>query len=257
MNGQYYYISTDGKTCGPHTTEELADMLRRGELGVNTQVAALGDESWRALGELLRACDMLPEMPVLGPCPKCGTELSGWQVPERCPHCCTILCTQSSSIIDNAILPLRRYAQLCGRSTRKEFWSFVLLSSVVGFVVGMLDSVLPGVSCLWSLALIVPMFCLGVRRMHDVGRSAKTVIWLYVLQVLMCVAAAVLLFYMIFNVDSIDPENLPMPFLISLVVTILLSLVYLGATVYYIVLCIFDSHRGTNKYGPSCKYPHG
>jgi uncharacterized membrane protein YhaH (DUF805 family) len=62
-----------------------------------------------------------------------------------------------------------------GRATRSEYWWAVLFYGVItGNVLGMLSSTLQS---LWSLIILVPSFCLAVRRLHDTGRSAWNYLW--------------------------------------------------------------------------------
>ncbi len=73
-----------------------------------------------------------------------------------------------------ALLPLKKYAQFEGRSRRKEYWSFFLLSLGVSFVLGLIEGLLggPGVmQFIVALAMAVPSLAVGVRRLHDTDRS--------------------------------------------------------------------------------------
>jgi len=79
-----------------------------------------------------------------------------------------------------ATLPLKKYADFTGRARRKEYWMFVLLVLVVSFVIGMVEGVLGltgtvamygPLSLLFGLAILVPSIAVGVRRLHDTGRS--------------------------------------------------------------------------------------
>jgi len=94
----------------------------------------------------------------------------------------------------------KRYFQLSGRASRKEFWSFVLISFVVSFVLGAIGSAVGLVHVIqsdlmssmasmsgnadavagfpinilqfiYSLAVLLPSFSLTVRRLHDIGKS--------------------------------------------------------------------------------------
>lgn len=66
-----------------------------------------------------------------------------------------------------------KYAKFDGRARRKEYWYFFLVNFVVSFVLGIIDGII-GIqilSSIWGLALLVPSIAVGVRRMHDVGKS--------------------------------------------------------------------------------------
>jgi len=68
---------------------------------------------------------------------------------------------------------LQNYAVFEGRARRSEYWYFVLVNVLIsfglGFIGGMLGFEL--LSNLYSLAVLVPSIAVGVRRMHDVGKS--------------------------------------------------------------------------------------
>lgn len=78
--------------------------------------------------------------------------------------------------------PLKRYAQFSGRARRKEYWLFqIVLFVVYGGLYGSRCAQGSGavllVSSILSLALLVPALAVGVRRMHDIGRSGW---WLFI-----------------------------------------------------------------------------
>ena len=67
-----------------------------------------------------------------------------------------------------------KYADFKGRARRKEYWMFVLVYFILLCIVALienflgLDSLLTGIA---GLALLVPSLAVGVRRLHDVGKS--------------------------------------------------------------------------------------
>ena len=68
------------------------------------------------------------------------------------------------------------YANFKGRASREEYWMFVLfniifviaLSFIEVFLFGLYSSIL---SNIYTLAILVPSIAVGVRRMHDTGKS--------------------------------------------------------------------------------------
>jgi uncharacterized membrane protein YhaH (DUF805 family) len=68
---------------------------------------------------------------------------------------------------------LQNYANFNGRARRAEYWYFFLFnmiaSIIVGIIGGLMDFELLG--NLYSLAVLLPTIAVGVRRMHDVGKS--------------------------------------------------------------------------------------
>jgi uncharacterized membrane protein YhaH (DUF805 family) len=68
---------------------------------------------------------------------------------------------------------LRQYADFTGRARRKEYWMFTLVSGIISVVLAILDNVLTTslLGALYSLAVLLPSLAVGVRRLHDTGRS--------------------------------------------------------------------------------------
>lgn len=84
------------------------------------------------------------------------------------------------SPIEWAVRPLTRYAKFSGRAPRAEYWWFYLLTFVLSFVTGIIDSLLGlsgsfgdggAISAVVSVALIIPSLAVTVRRLHDTNRS--------------------------------------------------------------------------------------
>ncbi|MFM2101863.1 MAG: putative cytochrome, partial [Bacteroidota bacterium] len=68
---------------------------------------------------------------------------------------------------------LKNYATFSGRARRSEYWYFVLFNIIISIVLGLIGGMLElgFLSNLYSLFIIVPSIAVGVRRMHDVGKS--------------------------------------------------------------------------------------
>ncbi|CAD0001927.1 DUF805 domain-containing protein [Flavobacterium chungangense] len=67
------------------------------------------------------------------------------------------------------------YANFNGRARRKEYWMFFLMHIIIvfvlAFVAGLISPALMIIINIYSLAVLVPIIGVGVRRMHDVGKS--------------------------------------------------------------------------------------
>ncbi len=65
------------------------------------------------------------------------------------------------------------YAQISGRASRSEYWWFVLFTLIAGAAAGVLDVLFPGdlLQSLFGIATLIPSIALGIRRMHDIGKS--------------------------------------------------------------------------------------
>ena len=83
---------------------------------------------------------------------------------------------------------LKKYAVFSGRSRRKEYWYFFLGNMIIAIVLAALSALTRGgssnstssfglstvfscISSLYSLAVLLPGLGVGIRRLHDVGKS--------------------------------------------------------------------------------------
>ena len=69
---------------------------------------------------------------------------------------------------------LKKYAEFSGRARRKEYWMFALVSFLVSVVIGVLATMVSALGVLtwvYTLATLIPSIAVGVRRLHDTGRS--------------------------------------------------------------------------------------
>jgi uncharacterized membrane protein YhaH (DUF805 family) len=67
----------------------------------------------------------------------------------------------------------KKYATFSGRASRSEFWFFYLFYIII-YIVGSIAGVAVDSSMLAYLFIVpiwLPQLAVGIRRMHDVGRS--------------------------------------------------------------------------------------
>jgi uncharacterized membrane protein YhaH (DUF805 family) len=105
---------------------------------------------------------------------------------------------------------LKQYADFNGRARRKEYWMFVLFNMIFAIVAMILDNILgiaiEGVGYgplygLYALAVLIPGLAVGVRRLHDVGKSG----WMILLALIPLIGAIWLIVLMV--TDSNPGEN--------------------------------------------------
>ena len=75
---------------------------------------------------------------------------------------------------------LNKYAVFSGRSRRREFWMFNLISTLICFGIGLVEIAIdsPGfMGLVYSLAILIPAISVSVRRLHDIGRSGW---WIFI-----------------------------------------------------------------------------
>jgi len=95
---------------------------------------------------------------------------------------------------------LKQYADFNGRARRTELWMFVLFNAIISLVLAFVDVSLGltkatggigPLSSLYSLAVLVPSIAVGVRRLHDTGRSGLFLLLAFI----PCVGLVLLVFY--------------------------------------------------------------
>lgn len=76
-------------------------------------------------------------------------------------------------------LALLNYATFTGRASRKEFWYFFLYNLIIAFVIGYYAGVydIPQLIEIYPWVVLIPTISVGVRRMHDVGKSGWFVLF--------------------------------------------------------------------------------
>ena len=70
---------------------------------------------------------------------------------------------------------LRKYAIFKGRATRREYWSFVLFSFIVGLLLFIISSIVGDTNSVilrvYYLLIFIPTLAVLTRRMHDINES--------------------------------------------------------------------------------------
>jgi uncharacterized membrane protein YhaH (DUF805 family) len=97
------------------------------------------------------------------------------------------------SIADAVRSVLTQYATFSGRARRSEYWWFFLAYFIASVVASIIDGIL-GVMVLGvilGLGLLIPTLAVGVRRLHDIGKSG----WWLLIGLIPLVGAIVLLVF--------------------------------------------------------------
>lgn len=98
------------------------------------------------------------------------------------------------------LIALKKYATFSGRAQRAEYWYFVLFYLLFFIGLSIIDGVTGSfseeagmglLSGLLTLVLLIPSIAVGVRRLHDTGRSG----WWLLIALIPLVGAIVLLVF--------------------------------------------------------------
>lgn len=106
------------------------------------------------------------------------------------------------------------YCRFQGRSSRSEYWWWVLFVAILSFCIGIVEGILgfsmtavQTTSGILSLVLLLPGLGLSVRRLHDIGKSG----WWILLGLIPVVGAIVLIIWFAQNSQMQDNQYGPVP----------------------------------------------
>jgi uncharacterized membrane protein YhaH (DUF805 family) len=113
------------------------------------------------------------------------------------------------NIVQNYIEVLKKYAVFTGRATRAEYWNFFVATFIVSIVVNIIESMLGlgrFLGFVYSLATLLPSLGVGIRRLHDSGRSG----WWTLLVLIPVIGWIILLIFLVAD-STADNEYGPNP----------------------------------------------
>lgn len=217
-----------------------------------------------------------------GVCPNCGKEvpLNGKpEVPEFCPHCAfTLRAENPSSLWQWFMVAMKKSFVWRGRATRMEFWGFYMFSCIISLVISMALSVVqipftleyelkgnsdymlnasywesPGgilqiLQFVVSFIFIIPTISVGVRRLHDLGKSGAF-LGVFFAMVAAFYGSIAALIYNLAEQKNYDSLGL------WVCLTLALAAFIIGMSIRLLIYYCRDSQQGRNQYGLSIKYP--
>ena len=113
---------------------------------------------------------------------------------------------------------LKNYAVFRGRAQRQEYWYFFLFNILISIAFSFVDTLLatPGteegagvLGTIYSLAVLIPSIAVGVRRLHDTGRTG----WWMLIGLIPLIGALVLIYFFVLdsqpgtNEYGVNPKN--------------------------------------------------
>lgn len=106
------------------------------------------------------------------------------------------------------------YCRFQGRSSRSEYWWWVLFVAILSFCIGIIEGILgfsmtavQTTSGILSLVLLLPGLGLSVRRLHDIGKSG----WWILLGFIPVVGAIILITWFARNSEMTENRYGPVP----------------------------------------------
>lgn len=99
---------------------------------------------------------------------------------------------------------LKNYARFHGRASRTEYWMFTLINAIITILLSIvekfvnLDDILSGI---YGLLTLLPLIAVGVRRLHDIGKSG----WWYLIGLIPIIGSIILIVWACYR--SEDHEN--------------------------------------------------
>ena len=106
------------------------------------------------------------------------------------------------------------YCRFQGRSSRSEYWWWVLFVAILSVCIGIIEGILgfsmtavQATSGILSLVLLLPGLGLSVRRLHDIGKSG----WWVLLGFIPVVGAIILIIWFVRNSEMTENCYGPVP----------------------------------------------
>jgi uncharacterized membrane protein YhaH (DUF805 family) len=86
----------------------------------------------------------------------------------------------------------KNYANFNGRARRKEYWMYVLFSSILTVIAIIIDKMIGSpLLAILTLALFLPNLAVTVRRLHDTSKSG----WWVLLQFIPFIGAIIIIVF--------------------------------------------------------------
>ena len=95
------------------------------------------------------------------------------------------------------------YANFNGRASRQEYWMFILFNMIFGIGIMGIDIILGlgFLDAIYTLAIMIPSMAVGIRRLHDIGKSG----WMFL--ILLIPLIGFIWFITLMVTDSNPSEN--------------------------------------------------
>ncbi len=107
-------------------------------------------------------------------------------------------------LIENYKKVLKDYSNFSGRAGRAEFWNFFLANFIIMLVLSIISKIIGDetntLSSIYNLFVLLPGLAVGIRRLHDVGKSG----WMMLVSLIPIVGA---IWILILEIKVGDPNE--------------------------------------------------
>lgn len=147
---------------------------------------------------------------------------------------------------------LSKLTDFKGRARRSELWWFWLLYAIISIILSFLLSGSYIIKSIVSILLLLSIWSVTVRRLHDRGHGGWWVAASIIINLLYS-------FYLsgagyIEALSTINPDpNMAIKMMSDPIVSISMLLMFI-INICIFIFCVMDSSLEENKYGPSPKY---
>lgn len=141
-----YYLMTKDAKKGPYSQEAVRAEMTAGNVAPGTTIWHEGMADWEPIEK---------HFPITPSCP--GAE----NTKTSCRY----------SFIESLHSCLKRYSLFSGRAGKSEFWWFLLFVHIVQVLFDIIHYSIGLDLDIYFLLLTLPGLAVGVRRMHDIGKS--------------------------------------------------------------------------------------
>ena len=189
-------------------------------------------------------------------CPSCGAEItppsSGAEQPPQLPSPTAASELPMVSFPQAVNLGFKNYFKFSGRATRAEYWWWLLFTVLAGIVLNVVDTLTDAmgmVGFLFELAILVPSFALGARRLHDINRTGWWLLWFLGSFPMAAIGGGILL------VSFFLLDNFLILTVLGFAMAIGFGILGIIGVIVLIVWAIKQGDEGLNKYGPDPRQP--
>ena len=174
------------------------------------------------------------------------------------------------TFFDAVKMAFRKYAVFRGRSTRAEYWWWVLFTTLVSIGCSAIDGLLGSFDGwdsyglfegIFALATLLPGLAVTARRLHDIGRTGwwqlawyaiPFVVWIatFVLFVIALAAAFSVTPGLDMTTWNFDSDDVGWPVVAAIIMSGIALAVTLAVIVWAIVWMVRQGESGPNRFGP-------